>query len=106
MQVKFNKEMFLKHRFWIMIGVAMFLILASMFYLQFAVDADQVITKLKTSQNQAKYKADSNLKTTAAVEAYAKKAADQETQIWKEAFDQQKLEFKWADAVEKSYFFY
>src|SRR6516162_3545139 len=103
MKVKFNKEMLLKHRFWILIGATAVLTLVGTFYLQLyggeAVDkvCKQLNIKLKSA---ASIKAESNTKIIAFWEEKAKEAEKSQSQVWEKAYKDQEVLFRWAPQIE------
>ena len=94
MQMKFDKEMFLRHRFWILVGIAMVMSLGGILSLQFDAGADTVRDGLKKAITLlVNFKAQTNDETTKANDKNAKRAADLENGIWKTAFQSQQAIF-------------
>ena len=106
-KVNINKEMILKHRFWIMIGVAAFLSLVGILFLEFADDAEAARKKLTTEWTVAsKKKPLYNDKTREYLETKANIAKGLENTIWKSAYEAQRVMFQWPKNIEDSYKFY
>ena len=108
MAFKFNKEMLLKQRFWVMLAASVCLALTGIFYLELLVDADETIKGIKTKMDGAK-----SLKgpwqNDKAIEVRAKdaeRAQKSESEIWLEAFKKQEPVYKWAQRVEEEFDYY
>ncbi len=107
MKFNINTDMLVKHRFWVILGVAMAMSLVGIFMLQFGADANAVMSKLKGQITGAKdLKAKTSDKTREAHEKNAKFAADLETDIWSRAFAAQAPLFKWSEKIEKEFNFF
>src|SRR5215468_9585476 len=104
MAVKFDKDMILKHRFWVMLGVAVLLVLVGMAILEFP--DSEAVEKLK-----AEYGAIKGVKPTAnpATIKVAKEGADElrglESAVWKDCYVPQAPYYVWAKEVEEEYGF-
>ena len=106
MKVKFNKDAILKHRFWIMLGVTMFLGLVGIIYLELAVNADSVREDLLKALNASKTKKGEQNQGT--IQKIADKAADAkklESTIWADAYQAQAKLFTWPKEMEATYDF-
>ena len=111
MQVKLNinKEMLLKHRFWITLGTAVFVILIGLFYLEMYVDASKQTKTLKGELDLSKSKPSGirfqNDKSIAAIATVAQKAQEKERELWEKCYKEQHGLFLWAKEVEQKFDF-
>ncbi len=108
MAVKINKEMLLKNRFWIMLGVTFFLGLFGIIYLEF-VNADEHRKKVTDEINKAIAIKNDAVKGRPAIDTRGKEAEvakGAESKVWSEAYFAQQDVFKWAKAVEDEFDFY
>src|SRR5437588_201076 len=99
MAIKLNKEMLLKHRFRVMLGVTILLALGGISYLEMFVDADVAKGDLEKINN--KYKkppVTANQKTLKAYQDAIDDAAKKEAEIWSKAYRDQEEYFRWPDA--------
>ena len=102
--VKFDKEMLLKHRFWIMLGVAVTLTLVGILILEFSevegrVPLKKVFTDGKTT------KAPDGPKSIEDAKANAELAKKNEAIVWKNAYQPQADLATWPQPVEEKYDF-
>jgi len=105
MAAKFNKDTILKHRFWIIISVALVLSLFGIFYLGVIVSADT--TKLVALHTNAfKYNPKANQKVVEESAKHAEKAKNSEAGIWKKAYEMQEKLFLFAPNVESEFDLY
>lgn len=103
MPAKFDKEMLLKHRFWIMLGVGVALTLVGILILEFT-EADRTLLA-KALKDGKGTKVTDGPKSIEKYNEYAKFAKGNETTVWKLAYDPQAPLFTWPDQVEKQYDF-
>jgi hypothetical protein len=105
--VKFNKEMIIKHRFWVMLGTAVTLSLGGILCLQF-VSADETINAVKKAIDAVKLLKGpfANQIGIDALANEANKAKEAESKVWSKAYEAQQDLFKWAKEVEDKYHFY
>jgi hypothetical protein len=106
MKVKFNKEMLLKHRFWVLICVTAILTLAGTFYLQLygGEDTAKAAKKYKSVISKG-MKPESNPVINARLQEDADKAKKKQSEVWEQAYKDQEPMFKWAPKVEKEFDF-
>ena len=106
MPMKFNKEMIIKHRFWVMLGTAMTLTLVGIVSLEF-VSAEDAINKVKAGFGSAKtYKGP--FPNQPVIDAFSKeldKASKSEADVWSKAYMAQEKEFVWPSEVENRFHF-
>ena len=107
MKVKFNKELLLKHRFWIMLGVAALMILGGIFYLELIyAGPEDTLKNLDASYKQSeKYKGSAS---PAMIEDMRKRASEsirQQETVWQKAYAEQAEYFTFPPAVEKQFDF-
>ncbi len=104
MAMKFNKEMLLKHRFWIMLGAAVALILVGIVILELSeVEARSGLKKILN--DLAKFKAPDGPKSVSANKENAEIARKNETLVWEKAYAPQANLFTWPPPVEQEYDF-
>jgi hypothetical protein len=107
MAVKFNKEMLIKQRFWIMLGTAVLLTFGGILCLEF-VSAEETINAVKSAIQSVKAIKSTNPNQTV-IDAWAKEADNAkkaESKVWSKAYDVQEHLFKWAPEVENKFHFY
>jgi hypothetical protein len=106
MAIKFNKDALLKQRFWILLAVTACLALFGTFYLQYAVDADDVTKTIKTSLDGGKRvkatQSDATIKKLREKVALAQKS---ESIVWSDSYGKQEKLFKWAPQIEDRFKF-
>jgi hypothetical protein len=97
MKININKELLLKHRFWIMLGAAALVILIGLFYLQFSVDAASETSKLKKALTAAAMTKPpfKNQPAIDSREKDAKNAQDKQRTVWAECWKPQYGLFEW-----------
>jgi hypothetical protein len=108
MTVKFDKEMLLKHRFWILVGVTSVLTMLGIAYLEIygSEEAEKQKTKLKNEVN--KLKAEKGERGPESVKEMAKnadKAKAGESEVWGTSYAQQEKYFRWSEHVESEFQF-
>ncbi|HZZ78551.1 MAG TPA: hypothetical protein VFE62_08535, partial [Gemmataceae bacterium] len=103
MAVKFDKEMILKHRFWIMLGVSVVLVLTGITIL--ALSESDLPQKLAGELKQNVPVTD-NDKTIKVWQDAAGNLRGQEANVWRNAYEAQAPDFKFADDVERKFNFY
>ena len=106
--IKFNKDMLLKHRFWIMVGITSCLTLLGMAYLQLygGDDVAKAQGKLKSELGRLKQeKGDKGSKSVDGIVHDADVAKDSEMKVWSEAYHKQEKLFRWADRIESEFGF-
>src|SRR5437879_107172 len=108
MAVKFNKEMLLKHRFWVLVSVTACLTLGGIFYLQLY-GGEETGKATKAFKTAAKEGATTVGKTNAAVIAklaeFEERARKSESIIWSAAYKEQADMFRWAPKMEATFEF-
>jgi hypothetical protein len=104
MAMKFDKETLLKHRFWIMLAVAVTLLLGGIVVLEFseAGGRAELVKDLTAGKQQ---KAMESPKTIEERKKNADLAKDAEAVVWKKAYEPQAKLFRWPDKVETHYDF-
>src|SRR6185503_2295821 len=84
MAAKINKDMLLKNRFWILLGVTVVLSIVGLVWLQ-AANADDLLADVKKDLDQTKANAKSTLPGRDSIDAIAKQAEiakDTEAKVW------------------------
>lgn len=103
-----TKEMLLKHKFWVLIGVTAVLTLAGLGYIQIygSDDAQKTAGKYKGEITGAKgLRASHNQESIEFWQDQVKAAKAQEAKVWKAAYLAQKDLFTWSREVEKKFDF-
>jgi hypothetical protein len=106
MAIKFNKELLLKHRFWVMLGATALLALIGIGYLEMFVDAE--VMRKKYDDDFKRYKntlPKSNKKTLDAYQSVIDEDTKNETKIWTDAYVEEEPLFRWPKLVEKRFNF-
>src|SRR5262249_166644 len=107
MKVKFNKEMLLKHRFWILIGITAVLTLVGTFYLQlYGSEAAEKYRKQLSIKVKGSIDAKSNREIIAFLEQKAKEAEKSQSEVWEKAYKDQEVLFRWAPEIETKFEFH
>src|SRR4029450_13665165 len=108
MAVKFDKEMLIKHRFWVLLGASLPLVLVALFILITSVGAHIEELKKKTKN---KFTEVANAKTPAGPEVVkvrgevAAKRKESETEVHADAFKAQERIATWPKAVQDRFDF-
>src|SRR5689334_19718399 len=100
MAVKFDKDMILKHRFWVMLGVSVTLVLVGILILTFS--ESDAYDKLKTALKNT-VTPDANPETIKVATEDAKNYQGKKADVWKAAYDAQAVGFTWPKPVEDRY---
>src|ERR1022692_2115854 len=108
MAVKFDKEMLLKHRFWVLVGVTTCLTMLGIVYLELY-GGEEVDTLRKTYKTEydkiKKEKGDMGPNTVEAMAKIAADAKNNESKVWADSYAQQEKYFRWSDPVEAEFQF-
>src|ERR1043165_3503661 len=105
-RIKIDKEMLLKHRFWIMIGVAVVFTASGMAYLHLYGGEEAAKAQKDLKVQFAKIRAEKGEKGQEDVKgigALAEKAKANEVEIWSKAYKAQEQEFHWQKDFEQEY---
>ena len=107
MPVKFDKEMLIKHRFWVLLGISVPLVLVAVFILITSVSADIESSRKKLADKYKAAQANAQVGPRV-IEVHTKEAEvwkQQETKVHEIAFKAQDSLFTWPDAVEERFDF-
>ncbi len=106
MAVKFDKDMLIKHRFWVLLGVSVPLVITAIFILITAVSADNEAKRKKLeSTRKGLTPGGSGPKVVQQLEEVAKERKAKETVVHEEAFKTQEVLFTWPLAMEDHFDF-
>ncbi len=107
MAIKFNKEMLLKNKFWVLLSVAGLFAFLGMMFLFIEEPSASQIKKFKEARAKwsSNKKAEQGEKTIQDMAERAKKAKELEQKVWSSAFKAQESSFVWAKKVEDDFAF-
>ncbi len=106
MAIKFNKELMLKHRFWVMLGVTVVLALIGIGYLEAFVDTELERKKYDDALKKQKGIVPKiNQKGIQAFQDVINEDTKNETKIWSAAYAEEEPLFRWPSAVEEKFNF-
>ena len=109
MNVKINKEVLIKHRFWIMLSVAAILTLGGMFYLEAYGDEEILKHKNKLTGSLVKLRTAKATSNEAGIKKLAEKvkeAKEAEVKVWSESYRKQDSLFLWPPEMEAAFEFH
>jgi hypothetical protein len=109
MKMKFNKDALLKHRFWIMLGVAGFLIFTGILYLEFVYGGPETArNNIKKVEEKSKQKKDRYVSRPMIddIEKKSNMSIKNETDTWYELYKAQAPIFTFAQKIEETFHFY
>lgn len=105
MKLDVNKEMLIKHRFWIVLGVTFCVILTGMLF-AYSEDAKKKQDEINAALLKGDVKGDFQGPTTIEVrQTDAKRAKDLESNVWSKAYKDQEKIYTWAPQVEAEFNF-
>jgi hypothetical protein len=104
MALKFNKEMLLKHRFWIMLGVSVTLILTGIIILELS-EAEGKNLLEKALKSTSATPVTDGAKTVKTYKEYAEIARKNVTEVWRIAYEPQAKLFAWSKPMEDQFDF-
>jgi hypothetical protein len=106
--MKFDKDMVLKHKFWVLLAVSLPLILGSLFILVTAVSGDIRRTRASVEKQLKDFTKTTEVKSPKEIED-ARREADveksKEQVVWRMAWDKQEPLYLWPEKVEKEFNF-
>jgi hypothetical protein len=106
--MKFDKDMVLKHKFWVLLAVSLPLILGSLFILVTAVSGDIRRTRASVEKQLKEFTKTTEVKSPQEIED-ARREADveksKEQVVWRMAWDKQEPLYLWPEKVEKEFNF-
>src|SRR5437660_3044249 len=102
MAVKIDKEVLIKHHFWILTGLCVILVLIPILCLWFGVNDTVAAEEKKLTEAKNKAKGITNPKNEKHVEAYKKQdgyVEKKQTEVWKQASETQMDLMTWPEAL-------
>ena len=105
MAAKFNKDMLVKNRFWVILSVTVVLAIFGLVYLQ-SVNADEekkdALSELEKLKALKDPQGETSIKAAGEI---AEKAKGVESKVWSDAYAEQEPGFTWSDEIERKYTF-